>query len=1026
MPQQNSPKFRFPQVRIVEASAGSGKTYALAKRYVQLLINPTLSPNEIPLRNILAITFSNKATMEMKARILDFLKRIALDKFSDQKEKKELVASLEVDFAAAQKKALAIMEDIVFNYNFFQVQTIDSFVNAVLSGCAFKLGLSANFRIKADAKEHLTYSLDKLIDAAATDKKVRDAFHDFISQYLYLENKTGWFPKDDILAISSDLFYKLNRLGGSFLPGNADAEKLILKKKKLLSKMRRLRKNWPKGAHKAFEKNFTEFLEENKNNFDFGSVSDYFKREEFPVVKGEECESATRRFWSEIVKELSVLAGLESRVVLNPYVDIFSKVLGYFKALSKKADCLFLDELNREAGVLFDEKEVTVPELYYRLATRLRHFLIDEFQDTSSLQWQNLAGMIEEALATGGSLFYVGDKKQAIYRFRGGEAGLFDSVKERFKDHNLILESLNQNHRSLSEIVSFTNEVFSQGNLKKLFLDFSASEEEAVLNVFEGCQQSFIKGREGGYVKVEYVDPEDSKERLLSLVCELLKRFNPVDIAVLARENDDVELLTEWLVEKGLAVESEKTLNIRNNAAIKEIVSFLKFLDSPIDDLSFASFIMGDIFLNASGLKKDDVDDFIFGFREKNRQEKPVYLYREFRRKYPKAWDEFFEEFFRSVGFIPLYELTVSIFRRFDCFNSFPGQQGFLMRLLELIKEKEEEKNGLALFLEFFQEATGEELYVRASKTDAVKVLTIHKAKGLGFPVVILPFLDMKPKVGPIISRFQDARLTLTRMHKKYRNFCKDVEAIYREEYLKSFIDELNVLYVALTRPREELYIFLPQGAKKPSLCSRLFSFSDRVEWGRITERQREAAKKKEPLDLELSPSSCEDWVKFLKDEFIEGRLLENRKNILRGEAFHYILSCLGDLSSQDQGLALEDAINKARHKFPHFALQKDDEDVLRRFLEDERFRPFFFAGDKKIFQEQEIIDGRGNTRRVDRLIVGRQEAYVIDYKTSKEKHEQDVEQMQEYASLVRGIFPDKEVKGFLIYLDTLELQAIL
>lgn len=1026
MSRKNSPKFKFPQVCIVEASAGSGKTYALAKRFVQLLINPALEPNEIPLRNILAITFSNKATMEMKARILDFLKKIALDKFSDQKEKEELIASLEVDFAAAQKKALSIMEEILLNYNFFQVQTIDSFVNAILSGCAFKLGLSANFRIKTDAKEHLTYSLDKLIDAAATDEKVRASFHDFITQYLYLENKTGWFPKDDILKVSGDLFHKLNRLGGSFLPSHADAEKLILEKKKLLSKMRQLRKNWPKGTHKAFEKNFTEFLEENKNNFDFGSVSDYFKRAEFPVVKGEKCEAATRRLWSEIVKELSILAGLESRVVLNPYIDIFSKVSGYFKALSKKADCLFLDELNREAGVLFDGKEVTVPELYYRLATRLRHFLIDEFQDTSSLQWQNLAGMIEEALATGGSLFYVGDKKQAIYRFRGGEAGLFDSVKERFKDHNLILESLNQNHRSSGEIVSFANEVFSQGNLKKLLLDFSVSEEEAVLNVFEGCQQSFIKGREGGYVKVESVDTEDVKEKLLSLVCELLKRFNPADIAVLARENDDVELLTEWLVEKGLAVESEKTLNIRNNAAIKEIVSFLKFLDSPIDDLSFASFIMGDIFLNASGLKKDDVDDFIFGLREKSRQEKSVYLYREFRSKYPKIWDEFFEEFFRSVGFVPLYELTVSIFRRFDCFNSFPGQQGFLMRLLELIKEKEEEKNGLALFLEFFREATGEELYVRASKTDAVKVLTIHKAKGLGFPVVILPFLDMKPKVGPIISRFQDGRLTLTRMHKKYRNFCPEMEAIYREEYLKSFIDELNVLYVALTRPREELYIFLPQGAKRPGLCSHLFSFSDRAQWGRITELQRGSAKKKEPLDLELSPSSCEDWVKFLKDEFIEGRLLENRKNILRGEAFHYILSCLGDLSSQDQGIALEEAINKARHKFPHFTCQKGDENVLRRFLEDERFRPFFFAGDKKVFQEQEIIDSKGNTRRVDRLIVGMQEAYVIDYKTSKEKHEQDAGQMREYVSLVRGIFPDKEVKGFLIYLDTLELQAIL
>ena len=257
MPQQNSHKFTFPQVCIVEASAGSGKTYALAKRYVQLLINPTLAPKDIPLRNILAITFSNKATMEMKARILDFLKKIALDKFSDISEKEELLSYLEVDFAVAQDKAVAIIEEIILNYNFFQVQTIDSFVNSILAGCAFKLGLSANFRIKTNARDYLSYGLDKLIDEAAADKGVRALFHDFLTQYLFLENRTGWFPKDDILDMIGSLFFKINRRGGYFLPGSMDAEGMLRGKKKLLLKMRELRKNWPVGAHKTFENKFT-------------------------------------------------------------------------------------------------------------------------------------------------------------------------------------------------------------------------------------------------------------------------------------------------------------------------------------------------------------------------------------------------------------------------------------------------------------------------------------------------------------------------------------------------------------------------------------------------------------------------------------------------------------------------------------------------------------------------------------------------------------------------------------------------
>ncbi len=187
--------FQFPQVCVVEASAGSGKTFELAKRYLQLLINPGLKIQEIPLRNILAITFSNKATIEMKQRILDFLKKIALDQFSSQEEKQEIFSGLGVEELLARKKAFLILDELFRNYNFFQVQTIDSFINAILSACAFRLDLSANFRIKTDALDYLAYGLDILIDRAATDKKVAKAFADFLKQYLSLENKTGWFPK---------------------------------------------------------------------------------------------------------------------------------------------------------------------------------------------------------------------------------------------------------------------------------------------------------------------------------------------------------------------------------------------------------------------------------------------------------------------------------------------------------------------------------------------------------------------------------------------------------------------------------------------------------------------------------------------------------------------------------------------------------------------------------------------------------------------------------------------------------------
>ena len=155
----NSGPPELPSVHIVEASAGSGKTYALAKRYLGLLINPSLKPDQIPLETILAITFTNKAAAEMKERILEFLKKIALDKFSQPKEKADILASLAVEEGYARRKAFKIMDYLIRNYNFFGVQTIDSFINTILSGCAFKLDLTASFKTKKYYSHYISYIL---------------------------------------------------------------------------------------------------------------------------------------------------------------------------------------------------------------------------------------------------------------------------------------------------------------------------------------------------------------------------------------------------------------------------------------------------------------------------------------------------------------------------------------------------------------------------------------------------------------------------------------------------------------------------------------------------------------------------------------------------------------------------------------------------------------------------------------------------------------------------------------------------
>lgn len=978
----------------------------------------------------------------MKERILEFLKKIALDKFQSPAEKEGILSSLDVDYEAARKKAFAIMEGLIKNYNFFQVQTIDSFINAILSGCAFKLDLSSNFRIKTDYSDYLKFSLDKLIDRAGHQKKVFEVFHKFLMQYLYLESRRGWFPKQDIIKSTADLFSKSNKYAGNFLRNKTEGKDLILKKKKILGSIGELAGDLPEGTLGNLEKNLSVFLERNRESFDIDNLSNYFAREEFPVKKGQKVPLKTKRLWQHIRKNIRELVESESNSVFNYYIDIFNMVMGDFRSLSKKDDVLFLEELNRRTRVLFDERSVTVPELYYRLAARFKHFLIDEFQDTSLLQWQNLFLMVEEALSSGGSLFYVGDKKQAIYRFRGGEVSLFDKVREKFKAFNLISWYLKQNYRSRKRIVEFCNDVFSKSNLKRFIeekneakkggIEFTPGDITEIQAIFEEAQQTHLDTKEDGYVKVELIESKNKDERneaikakLISLIADLKKRFEYSDMALLTRENDDVELLTAWLLEADIPVESEKTLNIRNNSYIKELVSFLKFLNSPIDNLSFASFVLGEFFSRACGIEVERIRDFIFCVKEKSRKERGVYLYREFRKHFPDAWEAFIEEFFKNVGFLPLYELVISILSRFDCLKNFPEYQGFFMRFLELIKEQEEERQNLSLFLEYFDQAKDEDLYVQAPAGGAVKVMTIHKSKGLGFAVVIIPFLEMNVKVETDVTYTAGGQLVLMRLSEKHRLFSPALEEVYRQEYKKAFIDELNNIYVAFTRTQDELYIFMPTNTRRASNLARILISEENLTKGEQGQYKKEKGKGKEAFSLDIPVSCYKDWIQFLKDEFVDESAIKNREKLLFGEVVHYVLSFIGDLSKQDEDQVLKEAYEKTSRRFPWIDDLKLFQDIVKRLLKDKRCRPFFFLEEGAVYQEKDLVDSKGDSKRIDRLIVKEKEAWIIDFKSSKEMALKDEEQLKGYIHIVKDIYPDKKVKGVLIYLDDLSIKEI-
>ena len=1010
---------KFPHIHIVDASAGSGKTYKLALRYTSLV----LSSKSSCIKEILAITFTNKAAKEMKARILLWLKKIALDELEEE-EKVLLKKSIGENFSQIKKRAYQVLEEIINHYDYFQVNTIDSFMNVIVNASSFYLGLSPYFKIEEDYSFYLEKALDELIRKAEHNKDLKKIFERFLWHYLEIENQASWFPKRNILRLFSTLFTHSNLRGKNFaqlwkdegIKESAEEIKCYLEEISCL----KLSKRFLKSILNAKEEPPLKALAKLANYFDKEN-EELSKDEKFPQV------------WKEFKEKVKLFCESFSLSRFNPYIEIFYEFLNIFEELKRQKDILFLEELNKKVKEI--TRSVFYPQYVYQyLALKFNHYLIDEFQDTSRLQWENLKPLIEEALSRGGSLFYVGDRKQSIYRFRAADVGLFDEVKKEFKEKVKIFEeSLRSNFRSQKEIVEFNNKIFSPSNiecfLEKIKEKIPSWGASLILENFKESQQKFLPQNDKGYVFVQLVEEKSAeereaviKEKIEILLDELKKRFPLSDIAILLRDNKQVKKVTKWLIEKNIPVESEKTLDIRENYLIKEIISFLKFLNSPIDDLSFASFILGDIFTKLADIKRDILEDFVF--QNINRG----YLYRLFREEFPHLWDNFFEDFFKKVGFLPLYEFLTSILENLKVFKNFPQSQSFFIKLLQLVYEKE--KQGILTlqeFLEYFEgSAKSEDFFVPvAEKTEAVKVLTIHKAKGLEFKVVIIPFCVILPLQGRnrnYIVIENEKNLSLAYLKKDFTCISSQLKNIYEKEYVFSLIDELNTTYVALTRAIEELYVFVPQKVGNyRNLAKDLICREKKIE--ERGEKINFFKRKLSPIQF-LSPSSYKEWCDYLEEEFLSSASLKNREALKRGEIFHLLLSFIEKIDEKTLNSTIEEILNKCDYLLSFYDKKEIKEKILKLFKTPSLKKFFFLPQEAKVYNEVELINEKGEIKRPDRVIEWEKEVWVIDYKASYQNIELYSQQIEEYKRLIQQIF-SKKAKGFLIYLDNFLVQEV-
>ncbi|MDP2916224.1 MAG: UvrD-helicase domain-containing protein [Candidatus Aminicenantes bacterium] len=1056
----------FPEFVLLKASAGSGKTHALSLRFVQFLLSERVknaTPND--LRNILAITFTRNAAREMKTRILDWLKECY---FQDAVKTREILDIVSIPPFQLPGKAGEVVENILTQYTDFQVETIDSFMATIFRASAVDLGYSPDFEIVLDSTELIQYAFSRHLRGVTSTSKEGKIFRQILDHLSANLTDETVFPWDPTIPIS---------------------ETLVSLYKKLAVRNRTLETKNHRREREALQDRITQVaaemqglieesgLELNTKGHCHSKILPAVRERRFTALIGcsfktdpikkprpgseEKTHQKILRSWEMLEKLVDRYKSYYARDFFYPYLLAYGSLVeknGTLDRIKRRRGTVFIEDINKQlaeyivAGI--------VPDIYLRLGDRIFHYLIDEFQDTNRIQWDALVPLIEESLSKAGSLFVVGDVKQAIYGFRDADYRIMQALIQEeagFASVKVDPGELTKNYRSRERIQDFVKEIF----LHQLPAHEDFRDLVDIKRIYEFDQDIIATNRNKGYVEVVVLaeDPESPPEKaeLQDRVRELKDRgYSWSDIAVLTYRNESVAQVSSWLNEKGIPFIPFSSLDIRKRKIIGEVLAFLTFLDSPPDDLSFSVFLLGDVFrkaMNRDGRPADEDSWRAFLFECRESQDRP--LYASFRKRQPALWERYFEPFFKTVGYYPLYDLVTLIYRVFDIFRLFPDEEAALTKFLEVIKDFEGKgRNDLQAFLEFTtggeSEQSGWTIDV-PSETPAVRIMSIHKSKGLEFPAVL--FLaygegfqssdfylgeDASTAAGaPGFARGSTsaakARPLTVRVVKLNKNLEKadaKLSAIYREARSRDIVERLNRLYVGLTRAKAELHVIAVKGARDSYPFDLLNSAVEALHYELLGERRWASSRAKPPASPETRRTDSPDAEKYRVSGPFD--LPPNRReslggeNIRRGEIAHRIMAGFEFIRSGWEP-DIAGVIRTLAPRESEVPLFEATGRSLIRYFEDSPLRDLFLekAG-RRALREFDFCDSTGAVFRMDRVVIDPAAVTVIDFKTGAEAaaprqaewERSDREQVAAYVRILKDIFPGKSVRGVLAYID--------
>ncbi|ADU62867.1 MAG: UvrD-helicase domain-containing protein [Pseudodesulfovibrio sp.] len=1049
------------ELKQVKASAGSGKTFQLTRRFLSLLDRADQNARPFacagrPHRGyawpeIMAVTFTNKAAAEMKERVVKGLKLAALD-LDNAGQRAE----------CSPEAASRAIDAILRRYHRLNIRTIDSLLALLLRLFALEFGIRPDFRIAFDETDLFDTVYEHFTSLCDTDCPERELLFDAMETMLRAEGRKSFWLQDSVRDRLGRLTTFLRDQSG---PIETDQETI---------------KGMLAVAHAGFQRsvaamrghiaesgmpahaNFMKFLMKCESMALFDEVPDstLIQKPTFAdcvLAKGKGLVDARsesfyfhlQEAWKTFGADHAVLSGA---YFLAPAIAIAQRLLNGLATLQKQRGLVLGSALAGFVNDLLQHGDA-VSEAYCRMGCRLHHLLVDEFQDTSREQWQAVTPLAQECLAKGGSLFYVGDIKQAIYGWRGGDSALFGEVMTQPDLASLALttasDTLPDNWRSFENVVAFNNAFF--GNLQDPDLtreladtiftaapdDFRADFATDLTRTFDGCAQSVPQKNAGtgGYVRMERLEggkadevEEQTLDALGTLMDQLTARRRFGEIAVLVRSHDHAGLVCDLLVSKGIPVITEKSLQLDRHPLVRQLAAFLAFLDFPRDDVAFLTFASGEeLFLAEAGITQAEFHDWLMRPRKR-----PLGV--QFREDFPEHWQRFIEPFYNQSGLMTPYDLTREAMRVFRALERHPQAELYLRRFLEVVHLAEENGYGsLSAFLEYWSGKSAEEKVPLPENIDAVRIMTIYKAKGLEFPVVIVPFHNWTADTDKDyeIRQFKGARL-LTPLK-------KGLGKPYHASLGRTVREQLNLLYVAWTRAREELYgFFTEKPATSPALAA-MHLFLDLDGSGLFERGQRPAevttTRTHAPAALPASPLAARTdqdgvrlmgWLPRLRvyrhhlDEYFYNERM-------RGEVAHRAMEHLRVTGHQEADS--DRAVRLAMRDFP--ALDALPPDELVRLETDLRAMTLWALGQDNLCQwlatgqrEPEVMDTDGSFKRLDLLHRG-ESTVVADFKTGQPSPK-NREQVFDYMRILEEMpGTARPVHGYLVYLDLREIHRV-